>query len=308
MELSVIIVSFNVRYYLKQCLISVIKASENIDYEIFVIDNNSVDDSCLMIEKEFPEIVLIKNKTNIGFSAANNKAIKLAKGRFILLLNPDTLVENDTFTKCINFIDTHPDAGAVGVRMINGEGKFLRESKRSLPTPGTAFFKTFGFSYLFPRSRLFNMYYLSHIDSFETCQADVISGAFMFMRRETLNKTGLLDEDFFMFGEDIDLSYRFSQAGYNNYYFPDAQIVHFKGRSSAKDNSSDLLHFYKAMRIYLWKRHSEGKLSFWIYIITPAIYFREGLALINRFLRILFHRLSLKIKPPHELFQHASDI
>ena len=167
MELSVIIVSFNVRYFLKQCLLSVKKASENIDCEIFVVDNNSADDSCNMVAQEFPEVILIKNNVNSGYSAANNQAIKLAKGRYILLLNPDTIVEDDTLVKCINFMNNHPDAGALGVKMINGEGRFLPESKRALPTPKTAFFKIFGFSFLFPESRFFNRYYLSGIDSSE---------------------------------------------------------------------------------------------------------------------------------------------
>jgi len=290
MELSVIIVSFNVRYFLKQGLLSVKKASENIDCEIFVVDNNSTDDSCVMVEQEFPEVVLIKNKVNSGFSAANNQAIRLAKGRFILLLNPDILIEDDTFIKCINFMNNHPDAGAMGVRMINGEGRFLPESKRALPTPETAFFKTFGFSFLFPKSRFFNRYYLSNIDSFETSMTEIISGAFMFLRREALSKTGLLDEEFFMYGEDIDLSYRLLQAGYINYYFPEIQIIHFKGKSTGRDNFTDILHFYKAMRIYIRKRSEEGKFNSWYFLIIPAIYFREGLALLNRFFRITFHR------------------
>jgi len=290
MELSVIIVSFNVRHFLKQCLHSVKKASENIDCMIFVVDNNSADDSCFMVEQEFPEVILIKNNVNVGFSAANNQAIKLAKGRFVLLLNPDTLVKEDTFSRCINFMNFHPDAGAMGVRMINGEGRFLPESKRALPTPETAFFKTFGLSFLFPESRLFSKYYLPHIDSFETSIAEIISGAFMFIRSQALSKTGLLDEDFFMYGEDIDLSYRLLQAGYNNYYFPEIQIVHFKGKSTGRDNFSDILHFYKAMRIYVRKRSEEGKFNYWRFLIIPSIYFREGLAHLNRFFRIIFHR------------------
>jgi len=288
MELSVIIVSFNVRYFLKQCLLSVKKASESIDCEIFVIDNNSADDSCNMVAQEFPEIFLIKNNFNSGFSAANNQAIKLAKGRYILLLNPDTIIEDDTLIKCINFMNSHPDAGAMGVRMINGEGRFLPESKRALPTPQIAFFKTFGFSFLFPESRFFNRYYLSYIDSTETSIAEVISGAFMFIRSEAINKTGLLDEDFFMYGEDIDFSYRLLQAGYNNYYFPEAHIIHFKGKSTDRDSYTDILHFYKAMRIYVRKRSEEGKFNSWHFIIIPAIYFRQGLALLKRFSRIAF--------------------
>jgi GT2 family glycosyltransferase len=288
MELSVVIVSFNVRDFLKQCLSSIKKASENIDCEIFVVDNNSSDDSIVMVEHEFPEVILIKNRVNSGFSVANNQAIKQAKGRFVLLLNPDTLVATDTFARCISFMDDHPDAGAMGVRMINGEGRFLPESKRALPTPKTAFFKTFGFSFLFPGSRYFNRYYLSHIDSFKVSVTDIISGAFMFIRREALNKSGLFDEDFFMYGEDIDLSYRLLQTGYINYYFPETQIIHFKGKSTGRDNFTDIIHFYNAMRTYVRKRAEEGEYKSWHFILISAIYFREALALINRFFRIIF--------------------
>lgn len=288
MELSVIIVSFNVSTYLKQCLISALKASENIDCEIFVVDNNSQDDSTDMVEKEFPGIILIKNETNKGFSAANNQAIKLAQGRFVLLLNPDTVFEADTFRKCIGFMDRNHNAGALGVRMINGDGKFLPESKRSLPTPKTTFFKAFGLSSLFPGSKLFNRYYLTDICSFETSPADILSGAYMFIRREAINNTGFLDEDFFMYGEDIDLSFRLLQAGYINYYFSEAQIVHFKGKSTSNRNYTDILHFYEAMRIYFRKRSLEGKFRGWQCVIIPGIYFREALAILIRFLRITF--------------------
>jgi GT2 family glycosyltransferase len=289
MELSVIIVSYNVKGYLKDCLRSVLKASGNIDCEIFVVDNNSQDSSGEMVRNEFPEVRLILNTVNSGFSAANNQAIKLSKGKFVLLLNPDTLVDEDAFSKCIDFMNSHPDAGALGVRMVNGKGRFLPESKRSLPTPSTAFFKTFGFSSLFPRSRLFNRYYLSHADSNETSVAEVLAGAFMFIRREALLKAGLPDEDFFMYGEDIDLSYRILRAGYQNYYFPGVQIIHFKGKSTGRDSYTDIFHFYNAMRIYSAKRHKE-KFTLIYYIIIPAIYFREGLSIIYRFLSINFLR------------------
>jgi GT2 family glycosyltransferase len=290
MELSVIIVSFNVSELLKNCLLSVQRASENIDCEIFVVDNNSTDDSCDMVESEFPEIILIKNKINSGFSVANNQAIKLSKGRFILLLNPDTLIEHDTFVKCITFINGHPDAGAMGVRMVSGDGRFLPESKRAFPTPLTAFYKSFGLSFLFPESRLFNRYYLSHIDQFETSLTEVIAGAFMLIRSEALGMAGLLDEDFFMYGEDIDLSYRLLQTGYKNYYFPETQIIHFKGSSTNRESFTDILHFYKAMRIYVSKRSGDEKPKFGHLFMIAAIYFREGLAVINRSVKIICHR------------------
>ena len=290
MELSVIIVSFNVKDFLRQCLSSAEIASGKIDCEIFVVDNNSVDGSVEMVKSEFPNVKLLINKTNSGFSAANNQAIKKSVGRFVLLLNPDTIVEKDTFSKCIDFMNNHLDAGAMGVRMVNGEGRFLAESKRALPDPGTAFFKIFGFAFLFPKSQTFNRYYLPHIDSREASLTEVISGAFMFIRREALNKTGFLDEDFFMYGEDIDLSYRLLQTGYNNYYFPQIGIVHFKGKSTARNSYKDILLFYKAMRIYVRKHAIEGKYRSFLPIIISAVYFREAFALINRFLRLTFHR------------------
>ncbi len=286
MELSVVIVSYNVRDFLKQSLLSVIKASEQIDCEIFVVDNNSQDGSVDMVRKEYPEVRLIINNFNPGFSAANNQAINQAKGKYLLLLNPDTLVEEEAFSKSIDFMDRHADAGALGVRMVDGEGKFLPESKRAIPTLKSAFFKIFGFSRLFPRSSIFNQYYLSHINSFETSRSEVISGAFMFIRREALNKTGLLDEEYFMYGEDIDLSYRLLQAGYKNYYFPEVRIVHFKGKSTCRDNYTDIHHFYRAMIIFIRKRNAENFNPLYSLAI-PAIYFRQGIALIRRYFRIL---------------------
>jgi GT2 family glycosyltransferase len=288
MELSVIIVNFNVRDFLRQCLFSVMLASENIDCEIFVVDNNSEDGSVGMIKSEFPDVKLIINTVNSGFSAANNQAIKKSQGRFILLLNPDTIVEKDTFSKCIDFMNMHTDAGAIGIRMINGEGRFLPESKRAFPTPGIAFFKTFGLSFLFPKSLLLNKYYLPQIDYLETALTEVISGAYMFIRREALEKSGLLDEDFFLYGEDIDLSYRLLQTRYNNYYFPLVSIVHFKGKSTSGDGYKDILHFYDSMRIYVSKHSAEGKYRSFRLIIISAVYFREILAISNRLLRNIF--------------------
>jgi GT2 family glycosyltransferase len=289
MDLSVIIVSYNVREFLKNCLISVKKSSETIECEVFVVDNNSTDSSAEMVRDEFPEVKLIANTVNRGFSAANNQAVLESTGRYVLLLNPDTIVEEDTFSKCIDFMNNHPDAGALGVRMVNGEGRFLPESKRALPKPATAFFKIFGFSFLFPGSRVFNRYYLSHIDCNETSVTEVVAGAFMFINRKALLIAGLPDEDFFMYGEDIDLSYRILRAGFHNYYFPEVQIIHFKGKSTGRNNYSDILNFYSAMRIYSKKRHEE-KFTLLYFLIIPAIYFRQGCSVLIRFFRKNFLR------------------
>jgi GT2 family glycosyltransferase len=285
MDLSVIIVNYNVRHYLEQCLDSVIKASENVKCEIFIVDNNSSDGSCQMVKSLFPQVKLISNQENYGFSAANNQAIRLSEGKFILLLNPDTLVEEESFTRCLAFMNEHPEAGATGVRMLNGNGKLLPESKRALPTPGTAFFKMAGFSFLFPHSGFFNRYYLGHLDSSATTETEVISGAFMFIRKEVLNKTGLLDETFFMYGEDIDLSYRILKAGYKNFYFPEVRIIHYKGESTSKGNINYVVQFYKAMLIFVRKHFRKNGMRSFLILISVAVYFWGFIAILKNFAR-----------------------
>jgi GT2 family glycosyltransferase len=292
MELSVVIVSFNVKDYLRQCLASVVKAAKDIRHEIIVVDNNSSDGSSEMVSVEFPEVILIRNKDNLGFSAANNMAIRQSSGENILLLNPDTVVGKDAFRKCLSFMKQHPEAGAIGVKMTDEKGEFLPESKRSLPTPATAFFKLSGLAHLFPCSALLNRYHLPSVKSCETAKADVIAGAFMFLRKKALLKTGLLDEDFFMYGEDIDLSYRLLKAGYSNYYYPDVEIIHYKGKSTPRTGFSDIHHFYRAMRIYSAKRNKENFNPLY-FIIIPAIYLREGLALFKRCMVNLMNNNSL---------------
>ncbi|HNP49101.1 MAG TPA: glycosyltransferase family 2 protein, partial [Bacteroidia bacterium] len=221
MKLSVIIVNYNVKYFLEQCLHSVLKASAGIATEIWVVDNNSVDGSVEMLAEKFPTVKLIANTDNKGFSKANNQAIEKSTSEYVLLLNPDTVVEEDTFRKMLSFMDSHPDAGGLGVKMIDGTGRFLPESKRGLPTPAVAFYKIFGLSALFPKSKTFGKYHLGYLGENEINSVDVLAGAFMLIRKKTLDKIGLLDEDFFMYGEDIDLSYRIIKGGYKNYYFPE---------------------------------------------------------------------------------------
>ncbi|MCD4730876.1 MAG: glycosyltransferase family 2 protein, partial [Bacteroidales bacterium] len=208
MKLSIVIVNYNVKYFLEQCLHSVRKAITSIDAEVFVVDNNSVDGSVEMLNQKFPDVKLIANKENAGFSKANNQAINKSSGEYVLLLNPDTVVEDDTFVKITQFMDAHPDAGGLGVKMVDGKGNFLPESKRGLPTPSVAFYKVFGFSKILPRSKIFGKYHLGYLDKDMIHEVDILSGAFMLLRKSVLDKTGLLDETFFMYGEDIDLSYR----------------------------------------------------------------------------------------------------
>lgn len=287
MKLSVVIVNYNVKYFLEQCLYSVAKAGTGIEMEVFVVDNNSVDGSVEMLRQKFPAVKVIANTGNTGFSKANNQAIKVSTGEYVLLLNPDTVVEEDTFTKVIGFMDQHPDAGALGVKMIDGAGKFLPESKRGLPTPSVAFFKMTGLSGLFPRSRLFGRYHLGFLDENKTWTVDVLAGAFMFLRRSVLEKTGLLDEDFFMYGEDIDLSYRITKAGYKNYYFPDTRILHYKGESTKKSSVNYVFVFYNAMVIFAKKHFSPGNASVFTFLIRFAIYMRAGVAVLMRLLKKL---------------------
>ncbi len=284
MKLSVVIVNYNVKYFLEQCLHSVEAAIKGIDAEVFVVDNNSVDGSVEMVREKFPDVKLIANTVNTGFSVANNQAIKVASGEYILLLNPDTVVELDTFSKSVEFMDAHPDAGGLGIKMVDGSGRFLPESKRGLPTPAVAFYKIFGLSALFPKSRIFGQYHLGYLDNEKTHVVDVLAGAYMMLRRETLEKTGLLDETFFMYGEDIDLSYRITKSGYKNYYFPGARIIHYKGESTKKSSINYVFVFYNAMVIFARKHFSQKNARLFSFLIHIAIYLRAGISILHRLL------------------------
>lgn len=283
MKLSVIIVNYNVKAFLEQALLSVQKAVQKTTAEVFVVDNDSVDGSVEMVREKFPWVKLIANKKNVGFSAANNQAIKASTAEYILLLNPDTVVEESTFEKVVRFMNEHPDAGGLGVRMIDGKGKFLPESKRGLPTPSVAFYKMSGLAKIFPKSKVFGRYHLKYIDEFETSEVEVLAGAFMLMRKSVLDKIGLLDETFFMYGEDIDLSYRITQAGYKNYYFPETTIIHYKGESTKKTSVNYVFVFYRAMVIFAQKHYKGGNARWFSLFINFAIWFRAAVALGARF-------------------------
>jgi GT2 family glycosyltransferase len=275
-KLSIVIVNYNVKHFIEQCLHSVYSALKGIDAEVFVVDNNSVDGSVALIKEKFPQVILIENKVNTGFSKANNQAIRVSKGQYVLLLNPDTVVQEDTFTKTLAFMDAHPDAGGLGVKMVDGKGNFLPESKRGLPTPEVAFYKIFGLSKFFPKSKRFGRYHLTYLDKNKTHSIDVLSGAFMLLRAETLAKCGLLDEEYFMYGEDIDLSYRIILSGYKNYYFPDTCIIHYKGESTKKSSVNYVLVFYRAMAIFARKHFSQNRAKLFSILIHFAIYLRAG--------------------------------
>lgn len=270
------------RYFLQHCLYSVEKACEQMDAEVIVIDNASTDGSDEMMRKTFPDVTYLYQDQNLGFSKANNLGMQMAKGEYVLLLNPDTVVQEDTFKRCCDFMDSHADAGGLGVKMLDGQGRFLPESKRSLPTPTVAFYKIFGLSGLFPKSKRFGKYHLGYLDENQVHEVDVLSGAFMLMRKSALDQVGLLDEDYFMYGEDIDLSYRIQKGGFKNFYFPETQIIHYKGESTKKGSLNYVFVFYRAMVIFARKHFKRSQASTFSALINVAIYFRALLAVLVR--------------------------
>ncbi len=284
LDLTVVIVSYNVAYFLEQTLLSVRRAAAGPDLtvEVYVVDNVSHDDSVAMTRARFPEVYCIANAENVGFSKANNQALRLARGRHCLLLNPDTVVEDDTFRACLGFMAAHPACGGLGVRMLDGHGRFLPESKRGLPTPWVAFSKIFGLAGLFPRSPLFAGYHLGYLPEHETHPIDVLSGAFMWMRTAALDAVGLLDEAYFMYGEDIDLSYRLQLGGWTNYYFPGARIIHYKGESTKRTTVNYVRVFYRAMAIFARKHFAPRYATAFGALINLAIVVRATAAVLRR--------------------------
>lgn len=277
MRLSVVIVSYNVKHYLLQCLDSLQRALDGIDAEIFVVDNHSKDGTVDCLKKCGCGIKLIASKHNNGFAKANNMAIKRAKGEYILMLNPDTFVGESTLKECVSFMDAHPRAGAVGVRMLKANGEKALESRRGLPSPMTAFYKMCGLCAKYPTNSRFGKYYMCGMPWDEPGRIEVISGAFFMVRRNAIQEVGLLDEDFFMYGEDIDLSYRLLKSGYENWYLPSA-ILHYKGESTQKSSFRYVHVFYNAMLIFFRKHY--GHLGFWLSIpINMAIYLKASFAL-----------------------------
>lgn len=286
--LSIVIVNYNVEFFLEQCLNSVYKALNEINAEVFVVDNNSLDNSVEMVLEKFPQVTCIANKVNVGFSKANNQAIALSDSKYVLLLNPDTVVEEVTFTKVIDFMENHPDAGGLGVRMVDGKGRFLPESKRGLPTPPVAFYKIFGLSRIFKKSPKFNQYHLGYLDEHKNHEIAILSGAFMLMRAKAIEQVGMLDETFFMYGEDIDLSYRIQLGGWKNYYCSDTTIIHYKGESTKKSSVNYVFVFYRAMVIFAEKHFSKTNAKSFSFLINLAIYFRAGLSIFKRVITSVF--------------------
>lgn len=253
--------------------------------EIIVIDNNSSDNSLSALQPLFPFVQFVPNKENLGFAKACNQGIKLAKGKYVLFLNPDTIVPEDCLKACLSFFESHPDAGAMGIKMLDGGGEFLKESKRAFPSPVTSLYKLFGLSKLFPRSKTFSRYHLGHLDENSDHEVDVLAGAFMMIRKDVLDKTGGFDEVFFMYGEDVDLSYRIQKAGFKNYYFAGSNIIHFKGESTRKGSLNYVRMFYNAMSVFVGKHYGGGRAGTFGFLIYMAIWFRAAMTAIGNFIR-----------------------
>lgn len=277
MKLSVIIVSYNVRCYLSQCLVSLQRALEGVEAEVYVVDNHSHDDTVSYIKENFPYVKLVASNHNYGFARANNIAIRQSEGEYVLLINPDTFVGEDVVRECVAFMDTHPNAGGVGVRMLKADGSNALESRRGLPTPLTAFYKMCGLCAKYPRSRRFGRYYMGYLAWNRPERIEIISGAYCMLRHSVLDKIGLLDEDFFMYGEDIDLSYRIIKAGYENWYLP-LCILHYKGESTEKSSFRYVHVFYEAMLIFFRKHYSHTTMLINL-PIKAAIFFKASFAL-----------------------------
>lgn len=285
MQLSVIIINYNVRFFLEQCLHAVRYAIADLEAEVIVVDNHSTDGSMDYLRPLFPNTRFIVNEENLGFAKANNLALTYCTGDYVLFLNPDTLVPEDCFRKCLSYIKADPGIGALGVRMLDGRGRFLPESKRAFPSPLASLSKLTGLASLFPKSGLFNQYALGNLDESENHTVQVLAGAFMLVNRELLNRLKGFDESYFLYGEDIDLSYRIQQTGFRNVYFAGTTIIHFKGESSGKASLARVRFFYRAMLIFVQKHYQTGSAKIFSYFIRFAIACRAAIAAVNKILK-----------------------
>ncbi|SHM45619.1 glycosyltransferase family 2 protein [Flavobacterium xinjiangense] len=296
MQLSVIILNYNVRYFLEQCVLSVQNALESIDGEIIVIDNNSLDDSCDMMRQRFPNVRLIRNKENLGFPKGNNIGVAHAQGEYVCILNPDTVVAEDTFTKVLQFAKKQSDLGIVGVKLIDGTGNFLPESKRGVPTPFVAFTKVTGLYKIFPKSRIFGQYYAQHLDENENGEVEILVGAFMFMKRDLYQQVSGFDEDCFMYSDDIDLSYRVLKEGKSNYYFHETTVIHYKGESTIKDGIY-MKRFQEAMQFF-YKKHFKASVVFSLFMKAGIVFFS--------FVKMFQGQPKLRIRPKSFIFYSSN--
>jgi GT2 family glycosyltransferase len=261
------------------------KAVQDIEAEVIVVDNHSTDDSLFYLAPKFRQVTFLQNETNSGFGKACNLGLREASGQYILFLNPDTIVAEDSFTECLRFFENHPDGGALGVKMIDGSGAFLKESKRAFPSPQTSLFKLAGFASLFPASKVFSRYHLGHLDKEQNHEVDVLAGAFLLTKKEVLQKVGAFDEAFFMYGEDVDLSYRIQKAGYKNYYFSGTTIIHFKGESTRRGSLNYVRMFYQAMIIFVRKHYGGARAGIFQAFIRLAIWIRALISLLLKMVK-----------------------
>lgn len=287
LQLSIIIVNYNVKHFLEQCLYSVDRSLNGIEAEVIIVDNNSSDNSLEYLKPKFPQFRFIENQENLGFGKACNQGLQLSSGKYVLFLNPDTILPEDCLSKCLDYLDINPTAGALGIRMIDGTGQFLRESKRSFPSPVTSLYKLFGLARLFPHSKIFSRYHLGHLSENQNHEVDVLAGAFMMVRKSVLDLTGGFDEVFFMYGEDVDLSYRIQEKGYRNVYFAESSIIHFKGESTKRGSMNYVRMFYNAMSIFVRKHYGGSKANIFNILIHGAIWFRAGMTAFGNFIRKL---------------------
>ena len=291
MKLSIIVVNYNVKYFLKQCLASVygsqrrLADGSELELDVWMVDNDSVDGSVEMVREEFPDVHVIANHDNVGFAKANNMALAQCEGDIILLLNPDTIVEADTFVRCADFMREHSDCGGLCVKMVDGEGRYLKESKRGFPTPEASFYKISGLIRLFPRSRRIAAYYMGHLSDDEVNEIEIMPGAFMMFRREVYGRIGGLDESYFMYGEDIDFSWRIHLAGWKNYYLPQTRIIHYKGESTKKGSMNYVYTFYNAMAIFVKKYFTGRNARLFNLLLQAAIWLRAAAAWLERVVR-----------------------
>lgn len=304
--LSIIIVSYNVRDFLWQALNSIEKAASGLSSEVIVVDNASYDGSVALVKKHFPRVKVIENKTNVGFARANNQALRICKGKFICLVNPDTLVQEDTFSTILKFFQEQPDAGMVGCKVLNPNGTLQLACRRSYPTPWIAFTRISGLSRLFPKSRFFGRYNLTYLHPEQVAEVEAISGSFMIVRRRVVDEVGLLDESFFLYGEDLDWCYRIREADWKIYYLPTTQIIHFKGESSRRSEFDQLRLFYKAMRLFVRKHFGKGRALVPSFFLQTAIWVRAGLhffgAVISRIVLPLWDLLLINAALPLALW------
>ena len=289
MTLSVVIVNYNVKYFLRQCLASVFGSVTTLPdgsplaLEVWVVDNDSVDDSVDMVHRDFPAVHLIENHENVGFARANNQALALCGPTdYILLLNPDTVVEPDTLTRCVDFMQSHPLCGGLTVKMVDGRGRYLPESKRGFPSPEASFYKISGLQRIFPHHSRIAAYYMGHLDENEVNEIDIMPGAFLMVRDEVYRKIGGLDESYFMYGEDIDYSWRIKLAGWKNYYFPKTHIIHYKGESTRKGSMNYVYVFYNAMAIFVRKYFAGHNARLFNALLQTAIWLRACAAWLRR--------------------------